>query len=98
MNKVTALMSRIGKKAKLACSLGAVSAVTALATVCASAEEPSSTTALSTYTNQITSQFTSAADSIIPIIVGVLGAGLGIFVIFVGIRLAKKMFSTVSKG
>lgn len=95
MNKVTALISRIGKKAKLACSLGAVSAVTALATVCASAEEP---TPLSTYTEQITSQFTSAADSIVPIIVGVLGAGLGIFVIFVGIRLAKKMFSTVSKG
>lgn len=96
MNKVTAFMSRIGKKAKLACSLGAVSAVTALATVCASAE--GSTTSLSTYSDQITSQFTSAANDIAPIIVGVLGAGLGIFVIFVGIRLAKKMFSTVSKG
>lgn len=96
MNKFTAFMSRIGKKAKLACSLGAVSAVTALATVCASAE--GSPTALSTYSEQITTQFTNAANEIIPIIVSVLGSALGIFVIFVGIKFAKRMFGTVSKG
>ena len=64
----------------------------------ASAEgETASSSGLSDYATQITAQFTDTANDIIPIIVGVLGAGLGVFAIFLGIRLAKKMFSTVSK-
>lgn len=95
MNKIKSFLSRMGKKAKVACTLSAVAAMTALSTVVSSAEEGSTT--LSSYSTQITEQFTSAANDIVPIIIGVLGAGLAIFVIFVGIKLAKKMFTTVAK-
>lgn len=68
---------------------------TGILTVAASAEEPAVTQSVS---DQVIEQFTGAAADVTPIILGVMGAGLGIFVIFVGIKLGKKMFSTVSKG
>lgn len=95
MNKVKDLLERAGTKAKFAVGTLAAAGTTALATVAASAEEG---TGLASYSTQITEQFTNTANQIMPIIIGVLGAGLGIFAIFVGIKLAKKMFSTVSKG
>ena len=64
----------------------AVTAVTASASTAPS---------LSEHSDAIISQFTKAASDIVPIIIGVLGAGLIIFVVFAGIRLAKKMFRTV---
>lgn len=54
--------------------------------------------ALAGASQQIQAQFTQAATDITPIILGILGAGLGIFVIFVAIKLGKKMFKTVSSG
>lgn len=63
--------------------------------VAASAE--SSSSPLNGASQQILDQFSDAASDITPIILGILGAGLGIFVIFVGIKLGKKMFTTVSK-
>lgn len=95
MNKVKNLLERVGTKAKFAVGTLAAAGTTAIATVAASAEEG---TGLASYSTQITEQFTNTANDVIPIIIGVLGAGLGIFAIFVGIKLAKKMFSTVSKG
>ena len=95
MNKVKDLLERVGTKAKFAVGTLAAAGTTALATVAASAEGG---TGLASYSTQITEQFTNTANDVIPIIIGVLGAGLGIFAIFVGIKLAKKMFSTVSKG
>jgi hypothetical protein len=90
---------RVGIKAreiKFAVGAMAASAAVPVVTVVASAEDPEPSS-LSTYASQITNQFTSTASDIIPIIVGVLGAGLTVFAIFVGIKLAKKMFSTVAK-
>lgn len=105
MNKVKDLLERAGTKAKFAVGTLAAAGTTALATVAASAEEGTGLassaeagTGLASYSTQITEQFTNTANDVIPIIIGVLGAGLGIFAIFVGIKLAKKMFSTVSKG
>lgn len=94
MNKVKDLLERVVTKAKFAVGTLAAAGTTAIATVAASAEE----TGLASYSTQITEQFTNTAADVVPIIIGVLGAGLGIFTIFVGIKLAKKMFSTVSKG
>ena len=76
----------------------AVGAAAVSATTMAVAAFAEGESGLASAADQITAQFTSAAGDITPIILGVLGAGLGIFVIFVGIKLAKKMFSTVSKG
>jgi len=53
-------------------------------------------TDLSDHSDAIIAQFTGTANDIIPIIIGVLGAGLVIFAIFVGIKKAKSMFKTVS--
>lgn len=96
MNKVKNLLERVGTKAKFAVGTLAAAGTTAIATVAASAAEEG--TGLASYSTQITEQFSNTANDIMPIIIGVLGAGLGIFAIFVGIKLAKKMFSTVSKG
>ena len=99
MEKLKAFAVRLADKARNAkFAVGAVAASAAIpvVSVMASAEGETST-GLSSYTDQITAQFTTTANDIVPIIIGVLGAGLGVFAIFMGIRLAKKMFSTVSK-
>lgn len=83
---------------KLSAVAVGICAASAMAVAACAEGETTTASGLSGAANQITEQFTSAASDIIPIILGVLGAGLGIFVIFVGIKLAKKMFSTVSKG
>lgn len=101
MEKLKNLADRVGIKArevKFAVGAMAASAAVPVVTVMASAEDETGTSkGLSTYATQIQNQFTETANDIIPIIVGVLGAGLAVFAIFVGIRLAKKMFSTVAK-
>lgn len=94
MKNVKAFFSRIASKARLLAVITTVSCFMALTSVVASAEE---TSALASNKDLITEEFTKAASDITPIIIGVLGAGLGIYVIFVGIKLAKKMFTTVSK-
>lgn len=77
---------------------GASAAVSTLALSVAVSAEEATGADLSTYSDQIVGQFTSAADDIMPIIIGVLGAGLTIFVVFIGIKFGKKMFKTVSNG
>jgi hypothetical protein len=64
--------------------------------VCAFADEPGMIDAA--MQTEIKTAFSNAASSIMPIIIGILGVGLGIFAIFKGIKLAKKMFGTVSNG
>lgn len=98
MDKIKDFAERLATKArsaKFAVGAMAASAAVPVISVVASAEDTGSS--LATYKDQITAQFTSTANDVIPIIVGVLGAGLGVFAIFVGIKLAKKMFSTVAK-
>lgn len=95
MSKVKAFLSRIGGKARFIAAMAVSSCFLALTSLVASAE--TGTSALATNKDTIINEFKNAAADITPIIVGVLGAGLGIFVIFVGIKLAKKMFTTVSK-
>lgn len=96
MSKVKAFLSGIASKARLLAVITTVSCFMALTSVVASAEE-TTPSALATNKQDIINEFTNAASDITPIIIGVLGAGLSIFVIFVGIKLAKKMFTTVSK-
>ena len=102
MEKIKMFADRVAAKAhnaKFAVGALTTSALVPVMAAAASAEDGTGTTStgLSTYSDQITAQFTTTANDIIPIIVGVLGAGLAVFAIFVGIRLAKKMFSTVAK-
>lgn len=90
MNRIKSFISKFRKKIA-AVSVAAVSSV--VMAVAASAEEAGA----SDVGEQIISQFTKAAGDVKPIIVGVLGAGLSLFIVFISIRLGKKMFNTVSK-
>lgn len=89
------LIEKLKGKGKALIGVVGAAMTTGILTVAASAEEPAVTQSVS---DQVIEQFTGAAADVTPIILGVMGAGLGIFVIFVGIKLGKKMFSTVSKG
>lgn len=92
-------MKKLLSKIKKHLGLIAASAISCVAlSVGAFAASTESPSALEGASDQILNQFQSAASDITPIILGILGAGLGIFVIFVGIKLGKKMFKTVSNG
>jgi hypothetical protein len=91
-------MRELFKKAKMKIAGAMLAASAAVATVVSSSAAEPSSTDLSQYSDQIQGQFQNAADGIVPILIGILGVGLGIFVIFKGIKLAKKMFGTVSNG
>ena len=95
MNKIKSILSGLKKKAVVIAS--AALACGTMAVAASAAENSGSGSALSDASDQILEQFTRAAADITPIILGILGAGLGIFVIFVGIKLGKKMFTTVAK-
>lgn len=88
------LFEKLRNKGKSLIGVIGAAMTTGILTVAASAEEP----VVESVSDQVIAQFTSAAGDVTPIILGVMGAGLGIFVIFVGIKLGKRMFSTVSKG
>ncbi|MCL2087766.1 MAG: hypothetical protein FWH05_09285 [Oscillospiraceae bacterium] len=84
-------------KIKKICTVLTAAIAVAMTSVVAFAD-PGTTTGLGDHSDAIIAQFSGAASDIIPIILGILGVGLGIFVIFVGIKLAKKMFGTVATG
>ena len=96
MNKVKAFLTRVSGKAKYLASAMAVGCTAAAATVVSSAEG-TTTAGLSTYTDSIISLFTNMANDVIPVVIGILGAGLTIFGVFTAFRLGKKAISTVSK-
>ena len=95
MKKIKKILAKT-KKILTAVAAAAVSGLSMA--VAASAEtQTGGGSALASASDQIIDQFQGAASDITPIILGVLGAGLVVFVIFVGIKLAKKMFTTVAK-
>ena len=96
MNKVKSFYAK-GKKKALALIFAAFMAVSTMSVCSSAADSSSSGSALSGAGDQILEQFKGAADDILPIIIGILGAGLTIFIVFIGIRLGKKMFTTVAK-
>lgn len=87
-------------KRLLAVAVAAVSSC-AIAAV-ASAADTSSTTSVDTTSmmteagNQLTSQFSGMVSTIIPVVLGILGAGLVIFGIIKLVKLAKKIFGSVA--
>lgn len=94
------IFKKISAKTKKILSVFSAAALScsALAVGAFAAGETSGSSALAGASDQIIEQFNNAASDITPIIIGVLGSGLGIFVIFLGIRFGKKMFKTVSNG
>lgn len=95
MNKVKSFFAK-GKKKALALIFAAFMAAS-MAVSSSAADSSGSSSGLAGASDQILEQFQGAANDITPIILGILGVGLGIFVIFIGIKLGKKMFTTVAK-
>lgn len=95
MYKLKDFLGKLKKKAVVFVAAALACGTMAVAT--SAAETTGGETALGGASEQIMEQFTGAAADITPIILGILGAGLGIFVIFVSIKLGKKMFTTVAK-
>lgn len=94
-NKIKSLF----KRAKAVIAAGIVAATAAFTTVCASAattEASDMSSMLTDAGNQITTQFTDLVSTIIPVVIGIMGAGLVIFGIFALIKLAKKIFGKVA--
>lgn len=93
-------LKRLGRKAKIAATLMSVATVTAITTVIASAEEPT-TTVGSTYSlssvisdaaASIKDTLTTLVSTLAPVLVSVSVSGLGIYAIIMLFTLAKKLF------
>lgn len=91
-----------GKTKKILTTLSAAALSCAAMAVGAFAAEgetaSSGNSAIAEAGDLIVEQFNNAAKDITPVIIGVLGAGLSIFIIFICIKFGKKMFKTVSNG
>ena len=87
----------LSTRAKVAISTAVATVGTSALAVCASADEPTQMeTALNNAGTQLTSSFSSLVNTMIPVILGILGSGLVIFGIFALIKLAKKIFGKVA--
>lgn len=100
--KVIEKLKKIGKRCKAAVIAGAVAAVGAVSSVCASAATTEASSAvdmgkiLGDAGTQMTAQFGTLVSTLVPVIIGILTAGLVIFGIMQLIKLAKKTFGKVA--
>ncbi len=95
-------VKKIGKRCKAVVMAAAVAVVGAVSSVCASAATVEASAGidmgktLADAGTQMTAQFGTLVSTLIPVIIGILTAGLVIFGIMQLIKLAKKTFSKVA--
>lgn len=95
-------VKKIGKRCKAVVMAAAVAVVGAVSSVCASAATVEASAGidmgktLADAGTQMTAQFCVLVSTLIPVIIGILTAGLVIFGIMQLIKLAKKTFSKVA--
>lgn len=75
----------------------ALVAAAAVSTAAVSFAQESGATDAAGAMTQVSEQFTNLISSAIPIIIGLLGAAIGIFAIFAAVRWLKKALNTGSK-
>lgn len=93
--KLKALFKRV-KAIAAAASVAVVSAMTTVAASAATEEANNMESMLTTAGDEITSQFSSLVNTIIPVVIGILGTALVIFGIFALVKFAKKIFGKVA--
>lgn len=93
--KLKALFKRV-KAIAAAASVAVVSAMTTVAASAATKEANNMESMLTTAGDEITSQFSSLVNTIIPVVIGILGTALVIFGIFALVKFAKKIFGKVA--
>lgn len=94
-------LKKVGKRCKAVVMAAAVAVVGAVSSVCASAASTEASgidmaKTLSEAGTQMTNQFGTLVTTLIPVIIGILTAGLAIFGIMQLIKLAKKTFGKVA--
>ena len=100
--KVFEKLKKIGKRCKVVVATAAAAVVGVVSSVCASAATAEAShgvdraKTLSDAGNQMTAQFGTLVATLIPVIIGILTAGLAIFGIMQLIKLAKKTFGKVA--
>ncbi len=100
--KVFEKLKKIGKRCKVVVATAAAAVVGVVSSVCASAATAEASNGvdmaktLSEAGTQMTNQFGTLVATLIPVIIGILTAGLVIFGIMQLIKLAKKTFGKVA--
>lgn len=99
-NRIKAILKR-GKALIAAAAIAVTSAMTAAVACAEEATEGATTgsdmsTMLTSAGDQLTTQFTDLVGTIVPVIIGIMGAGLVIFGIIMLVKLAKKIFGKVA--
>ena len=99
--KVFEKLKKIGKRCKAAVVAAAVAVSGAVVSVCASAATTEASgvdmaKVLGDAGTQMTAQFGTLVSTLVPVIIGILTAGLVIFGIMQLIKLAKKTFGKVA--
>lgn len=95
---------KLGKRAKIAISTAiATMSMSVIACVASASETPNTgstgfnmTTAINTAGESIQNQFGAFVTTLIPILIGILMSGLGIYAVFSLIKYAKKIFGHVA--
>lgn len=103
IKKIKSFVSKIGNRGK-ALICGAVSMVSscAMAAVASASDATSGSTGFDMATavqdagQSIQNQFGAMVTTLIPILIGCLMSGLGIYAVFILIKLAKKAFGSVT--
>lgn len=100
--KVFEKMKKIGKRCKVIVATAAAAVVGVVSSVCASAATVEASTgydlskAMTDAGTSIQNQFGVLVTTLIPVMVGILISGLGVYGIYTLIKSAKKIFNKVS--
>lgn len=95
-------LKKLGKKTKAALCMAMATVGTAAITVCANAAETTEETAptmksmLSDAGTTLTTSFNDLIQTLIPVVMGIVGSGLVLFGIIALVKFAKKVFGKVA--
>ncbi len=102
LKKIKSFVFKIGNRGKaLICGAIATVSSCAMAAVASASDATSSsgtdfTTVVEQAGNSIAEQFSAFVSTSIPVLIGILMSGLGIYAVFILIKLAKKAFGSVT--
>jgi len=102
LRKIKSFVFKIGNRGKaLICGAIATVSSCAMAAVASAADATSSsgtdfTTVVEQAGNSFAEQFSAFVSTSIPVLIGILMSGLGIYAVFVMIKYAKKIFGSVA--
>ncbi len=97
--KLKLFAGKMSRKAKRAAALVSAGAVTAIMTVCASAEDGATAssngidTIINSAGNTLKGEFTTLVSTLVPVLISIAVVGLGLYACIYLFRMAKKFFA-----